>query len=439
MRPTDHLPPRRVTGDSGTAATSTAVTSTAAKGPALSTVRSVIDRLAYLVRCAGIVYTVAQIAIWHSFYMASPWRLTLPAAAIAWAMAAVFYLRRRRPALVFACLDCAAYVALALSAQDAVPLSLRGHAFSWVVISMSSQLIVPAWYAPAALSVPLAFASPAAYWIGARQIERTDIRVAVVTALLLIMVAGVHLYGRRQLDGRAAAADAALDRADRLASEQYVILSRNIEDREHDRLLHDTILNTLTALARTGGDDVAAMVDRCRQDVTLIEARLSDPGAGSGRDGTDLVAGVQAVAAAMRARGLDVHVEVAGDGAPVFPAAVTTGLSGAVREALANVITHARTAEAWIEVSVTAADAGARAPGRLRVTVRDRGIGFDPATVDPARLGLRRSIAERTADCGGQAAIWSAPGQGTVVRLSWPAPVSAAVAGPPLVQESPAR
>ena len=57
-------------------------------------------------------------------------------------------------------------------------------------------------------------------------------------------------------------------------------------------------------------------------------------------------------------------------------------------------------------------------PCRLEVTVRDRGAGFDLDRVDRARLGLRRSIAERTADCGGQAAVWSAPGQGAVVRLS---------------------
>jgi len=53
--------------------------------------------------------------------------------------------------------------------------------------------------------------------------------------------------------------------------------------------------------------------------------------------------------------------------------------------------------------------------------VRDRGVGFDPARVDRARLGLQRSIVERTAECGGQARIWSQPGQGTVVSLSWPA------------------
>ena len=41
-----------------------------------------------------------------------------------------------------------------------MPPSLRGHAYSWLVIAMSGQLLVPAWYAPAAVSVPLALAAP---------------------------------------------------------------------------------------------------------------------------------------------------------------------------------------------------------------------------------------------------------------------------------------
>ena len=84
------------------------------------------------------------------------------------------------------------------------------------------------------------------------------------------------------LYGRAAAADAALDRADQAASEQYAVLCRNIERREHERLLHDTILNTLTRVARAGGDAVAEVVARCRRDVALMEAALGgadDPAA----------------------------------------------------------------------------------------------------------------------------------------------------------------
>jgi signal transduction histidine kinase len=170
---------------------------------------------------------------------------------------------------------------------------------------------------------------------------------------------------------------------------------------------------------------MAEAVSRARQDVTLIEAALSDPDP-DGNAAADLVRGVREIAAAMRARGLRVHVEVAG-GVPAIPAPVVTALANATREALSNVAAHAGTADAWVEVSRVAPDGnvadGSTADGRAgaQVTVRDRGAGFDPARVDQARLGLRRSIAERVADCGGHASVWSAPGRGTVVRLSWPA------------------
>jgi signal transduction histidine kinase len=307
---------------------------------------------------------------------------------------------------------------------------------------MSSQLIVPAWYAPAALSVPLALASPAAYWVGAEQMMSTNSRTMTAAAILLVMVAGVHIYGRRQLYSRAAAADAALDEADRAASEQYVILSRNIEQREHERLLHDTVLNTLTALARASRDDVAEVVGRCRQDVALIESVLSDPAdldADPGRPHGDLVSGVHAVVAEMRARGLRVHIDIDAREAPAVPVPVATAISNAVREALSNVAAHAGTGEAWVEVGPVAPDGNAEATGRLQVIVRDLGTGFDPARVDQTRLGLRRSIAERMADCSGYAAIWSVPGQGTAVYMSWPAsaePGRVALAGRILAQGS---
>jgi signal transduction histidine kinase len=90
----------------------------------------------------------------------------------------------------------------------------------------------------------------------------------------------------------------------------------------------------------------------------------------------------------------------------------------ATREALANVAAHAGTGEAWVTITL--------GPGTLDVTVRDAGAGFDPARVDPARLGLRRSITGRVTDWGGRVSVRSAPGQGTLVTMSWPGPVPAA-------------
>jgi signal transduction histidine kinase len=193
-------------------------------------------------------------------------------------------------------------------------------------------------------------------------------------------------------------------------------------------------------------------VGRCRHDVTLMEYALrdpGDPGDAAGRRYGNLLAGIEAVANEMRARGMDVHVEVTGGaaagtgvpgaaeaqaepgGPPAVPGPVAAAIAHAVHEALANVASHAGTGEAWVEVSLSAAGGQAAEPGGLNVTVRDAGVGFDPARVDPARLGLRRSIIERIADWGGQASIRSAPGEGTVVILRWtasPQPDGGAVA-----------
>jgi signal transduction histidine kinase len=403
----------------------------------MTTLRSVIAYLAAMVRCAGGVYIVVQVVIWHSFYTAGAWRLAGPAMAVAWAVTVVIYLRRRWPSPFFACVDCAVYLALALGAQACVPPAVRDDTFSWLVISMSGQLMVPAWYAPGALSVLLTLSSPAAYWAGALLQPVTSARTLTGAAVLLIVVGLVHGYGRRQLYGRAAAADADLDRADQAAREQYAILCRNIERREYERLLHDTVLNTLTAVARADRDDAPAAVNRCRQDVALMESALGDPDELAGRPSGDLPGEVQAVAADMRARGLNVHVEIETGTGLTVPARVIMAISNATREALSNVAAHAGTGQAWVRVRVTAPDR-AGVPCRVQVVVRDRGTGFDLALVDGARLGLRRSITERAADCGGQASIWSRPGQGTVVSLSWPAsgrPAEAHLAHRGLAQE----
>jgi len=85
--------------------------------------------------------------------------------------------------------------------------------------------------------------------------------------------------GLRLMARRAGAADAALDLADREAGAEFVALTRSTERREHDRLLHDTVLNTLTALARGGDSSAAEVRARCRHDVTLMEYALRDTGA----------------------------------------------------------------------------------------------------------------------------------------------------------------
>ena len=96
-----------------------------AGGPAMTTLRSLIAYLATMIRAAGIAYIVVQVAIWHSFYTQSPWRLAAPALAVAWAIGVITYLRRNWPSRVLTWVDSAAYLALALGAQACVPPQVR--------------------------------------------------------------------------------------------------------------------------------------------------------------------------------------------------------------------------------------------------------------------------------------------------------------------------
>jgi signal transduction histidine kinase len=101
--------------------------------------------------------------------------------------------------------------------------------------------------------------------------------------------------------------------------------------------------------------------------------------------------------------------------------AVAEALSGAVQEAMNNVLRHSGTRTAWLTVAVEA--------GSVVVRVVDRGVGFvvdEPVTTPagpgrPGGFGLRYSVADRVRAVGGTARVISAPGEGTCVELVWPA------------------
>ena len=88
-----------------------------------------------------------------------------------------------------------------------------------------------------------------------------------------------------------------------------------------------------------------------------------------------------------------------------------------VRELLFNVVKHAQASSARLSMGRDEGD-------RLRITVEDQGVGFDPALLSRGagaeeRLGLF-SIRERLELLGGGLEIESAPGKGTVFTLTVP-------------------
>jgi PAS domain S-box-containing protein len=101
---------------------------------------------------------------------------------------------------------------------------------------------------------------------------------------------------------------------------------------------------------------------------------------------------------------------------------VRTLLFESVRELLFNTVKHARVDRARIDLSLGAGDT-------LRITVEDRGVGFDPAKlVDEAKDGQVGwglfSIRERLMLIGGRFEIESAPGRGSTFRLIAPRDVA---------------
>jgi signal transduction histidine kinase len=220
----------------------------------------------------------------------------------------------------------------------------------------------------------------------------------------------------RYLLGQAAIADeTAVELAAaqaRSAAEQ----SRQQERARQYRMLHDTVLSTLSTLARGGLDISDPLIrQRCAADADYLRGLISSDGVSAGNH---LQGELAAIGRSQAALGLRVHVHSAD--IPVdLPARVVRAMSDATREALNNVIKHSGVNQAWVTAFGPASHQGPT-PVRLTLTITDRGRGFDPMSGRQG-LGLRESITGRLREVGGTAVIDSSPGQGTTVELTWPA------------------
>ena len=87
----------------------------------------------------------------------------------------------------------------------------------------------------------------------------------------------------------------------------------------------------------------------------------------------------------------------------------STALVQATGEAVTNAAKHSGASRIDVFAEVE--------PERVEVFVRDRGCGFDEATIRPDRRGVKESIRARMERYGGTARIRTAPGEGTEVRL----------------------
>ncbi|HEY6473752.1 MAG TPA: PspC domain-containing protein [Acidimicrobiales bacterium] len=195
-----------------------------------------------------------------------------------------------------------------------------------------------------------------------------------------------------------------------------LIAERQARVRAEDRAqmaahVHDSVLQTL-ALIQRSSDDPQNVLRLARAQERELRAWLFEgrsPGAIS-EDATMLGEGVNLLQRQVEAdHGITVQVVVVGD-CELDDA--LRALLDAAREATVNAAkwSGADQVSVFAEVELDS----------VRIYVRDRGQGFDPASVPADRRGITQSIEARVARFGGEAVIRSAPGEGAEVQLFMP-------------------
>ncbi|WP_439563655.1 sensor histidine kinase [Microcella sp.] len=190
--------------------------------------------------------------------------------------------------------------------------------------------------------------------------------------------------------------------------------------RQSARLLHDTVLATLTLLAHSGvGVSADALRQQAAEDARLLrQLRLgSTPmpqfsGTYSLEPVAETPLGTTLESVKQRFLRMGLSVRWHGSGQVLLPSDVLDAFLLALAECLENVRRHAGVDEA--DVTITQGD------DVLRAVVTDAGVGFDPTAVAAERLGFTESIVARLRDVGGNARVFSTPGAGTTVILEVP-------------------
>jgi len=203
-------------------------------------------------------------------------------------------------------------------------------------------------------------------------------------------------------------------RAERHASEIEA------QRRQSARLLHDTVLATLTLLAHSGvGVAPAALQQQAADDARLLrQLRLGASPAPQSSGQYNLepveetVLGTTLESVKQRFGRMGLEVSWHGTGQVLLPSDVLDAFLLALAECLENVRRHSGVTEAHVTIVDDATT--------VRAMITDAGVGFVLDDVDSARLGFKESVVGRLKEVGGHARLFSAPGSGTTVVLEVP-------------------
>ncbi len=167
--------------------------------------------------------------------------------------------------------------------------------------------------------------------------------------------------------------------------------------------VHDSVLQTL-ALVQRHSADPARVASLARRQERELRRWLYGGGFGNAATLSDALA--EAAADVEELHGVRIELANAGD-SKLDDTVAQVVL--AAREAMTNAAKFSGTDEISVYTEVN--------DRAIAVFVRDRGAGFDRASVPADRRGLTESIEARMQRAGGTATIVSAPGEGVEVEL----------------------
>jgi signal transduction histidine kinase len=203
-------------------------------------------------------------------------------------------------------------------------------------------------------------------------------------------------------------------RAERQASETEA------QRRQGARLLHDTVLATLTLLAHSGvGVAPEALRQQASEDARLLRqlrlgATPTPQGSGTYNltpvEETQLGTTLESVKHRFGRMGLEVSWH--GTGQVLLPSDVLDAFLLSLAECLENVRRHSGVTQAHVTITDDSTT--------VRAMVTDSGVGFDLKGIDEDKLGFKESVIGRLREVGGNARLFSSPGSGTTVVLEVP-------------------
>jgi signal transduction histidine kinase len=237
---------------------------------------------------------------------------------------------------------------------------------------------------------------------------------AVLLGWVLCFVAGFWIANSVPRAARRIYSIGNAHRAERQASETEA------QRRQGARLLHDTVLATLTLLAHSGfGVTPDALRAQAAEDARLLRhLRLGstpqpqESGAYNLETAEESPLGQTLESVKQRFGRMGLEVSWHGTGQVLLPSHVLDAFLLALAECLENVRRHAGVTEAHVTII--------HDDTMVRAMVTDAGVGFELNGVSEERLGFKESVVNRLREVGGGARLFSAPGAGTTVVLEAP-------------------